>query len=146
MYYVENGELISISYADWLRECIDLQNAFIVVPKEEITDEDERQELLIEFGDLLDATYPNRTEVRYFPVVKYLGHYLYSNDVGIAMRDLNADFVLNYFVIEELLEKLSNPDAYDIIHAFSYEEKAKAQSLCLLSLPCGIPLRPKTIF
>lgn len=146
MYYAENGELVSISYADWLRTCIDLQNAFVIVPKEEITDEDERQELLIEFGDLLDATYPERKEVRYFPVVKYLGHYLYSNEVGIAMRDLNADYVLTYFDIKDLLEKLSNPEAYEIIDAFRYEEIAKSKSLCLLSLPCGIPLRPKTIF
>ena len=143
MYYAENGELISISYADWLRECIDLQNAFIIIPSEEITDEEERQQLLVELGDLLDSTYPERKEVRYFPVVKYLGHYLYSNEVGIALRDLGRDYQLNWLVLDELLEKLPNPESYTYMNAYDYEAE---DWLCLLSLPLGNPLRPKTIF
>lgn len=143
MYYIENGELVSISYADWLRECIELQNAFVITPSPYITDEDERIKVLEKLGCFLDKRYPDRKKVRYFPLVKYLGHYLYSNEVGIAIRDVDPYDQLNSFILDETIEQLTNSMDYIFSNAFDYKAD---NNLYLLSLPCGLTTDRREIF
>ena len=134
MYYNEDGNLLSLSYSTWLRECVKDRNAFIIRPKEEITDEEESFDLLGYLGCHIDAIYPERLYVKYFPVVKNLGHHLFSNDVALAFRDVDDEHPLTRSELQGILDSLKQGDRFEILDA---QELDGNSMLCLLSLPLG---------
>ena len=130
MYYNEDGNLLTLSYSTWLRECVKKRSAFIITPRDEIEDEEERLQMIYALEDLLDETDPERSFMKSFPVVKDLGHYLFSNDKAVATREEDPEHPLT----REYLEELIADDNYIIQDAW---ERMDDSMLTLLSLPMG---------
>ena len=144
MYYNNHGELISISYPLWVRKCVRNNHAFVIEPSSDITDEEERKELLFKLGTLFDETYPDRHHIWYFPVVKSLGRNLYSDEIAFAIRDRTLSYVLTEKDLEILTRKISRKPVFTITDAKDY--KPQSDIIHLLSIPQGCPWIPQCSF